>query len=502
MTRRQFLQRFGAVGGSSLVFGTMDAWALMGTPAGRRPVLSGSPGETRVLILGAGVTGLSAGYELRKLGYDLRILEARDRVGGVCHSVRRGTQETELTGEQQVCEFDEGLYFNAGPWRIPNNHGAVLDYCKELSVPLQIFVNEHDDSYLYYEGESYGELSGKRVRLREIKADMRGHTAELLAKAISQEQLDVPLSDDDVELFVRYLVGEGYLSSPDNVYVGSEARGDGSPWGLTALLRSGFANRVRSVEGGRNRMPWFQPVGGMDQIPMAFARSLGDLVTLGAAVESIRQTEDGVRVVYQDTRTGQKHEQVADYVVSCMPLSVLRTLDVDLSPAMADVVDTINYSSSAKIGIQMKRRFWEEDEGIFGGMAYTNLPIGQFSYPSNDYFTQKGVLLGFYGNGEIGSLTDKSIAERIEHVVTQTSKFHPQIGEEFETGYAAFWRNIKYSRGAYAGNPGARLAQLSEPDGRLYLGCAAVGTSPAWLEGAFGAAWGTVERLHKRVMAG
>ena len=51
------------------------------------------------------------------------------------------------------------------------------------------------------------------------------------------------------------------------------------------------------------------------------------------------------------------------------------------------------------MGLQMKRRFWEEDDQIFGGHLYSNLPIGEFSYPSNDYFTKKGVLLGLYANG-------------------------------------------------------------------------------------------------------
>lgn len=501
ITRRQFLQGLGAAGGSSLVFGTMDAWALMETPTAPRPQLVGNGRNARVLVLGAGLSGLAAAYELRKLGYDVRVLEARGRVGGVSHTIRRGTTETETTGETQVCDFDEGLYFNGGPWRIPHTHRTVLNYCKELRVPLQIFVNEHDSSILYYEGEQYGELSGRRVRLREVKGDMRGHTAELLAKAIDQDLLDVPLAEEDVERLLRYLVNEGYLNQGDYGYVGSVARGEGVAYTLEALLRSGFATRVRSVDGGMMSMPMFQPIGGMDQIPVAFARALGDRITLNAAVESIHHREDDVHVVYRDTGTGREHELTADYVVAAMPLSVLRTLDVNLSPEMREAVSMITYSSSGKIGVQMARRFWEEDEGIFGGMAYTNLPIGQFSYPSNDYFTEKGILLGFYANGEIGGTASMPIADRIRHVVEQGSKFHPQMKEEFETGYAVYWQHLRYSNGAYARNPGPLLSQLSLPEGRLYLGCAAISTSPAWMEGAFGAALGVVERLHSRVGA-
>ena len=63
MTRRQLLQRFGAVGGSSLVMGAMGAWDLMGPPSGPRPVLKGTRPDTKVIVLGAGLSGLTVGYE-------------------------------------------------------------------------------------------------------------------------------------------------------------------------------------------------------------------------------------------------------------------------------------------------------------------------------------------------------------------------------------------------------------------------------------------------------
>ncbi len=193
-TRRRFLAQLGLVGGSSLVMTAMQSLDLMAGQAGDRPSLSGKPAKSRVLILGAGVSGLVVGYELGKLGYDYRILEARDRVGGLCWTVRKGSEHTEIDGERQVCSFDDGQYVNVGPWRIPYTHTAILNYCKELGVPLEMFVNEADGSYFFYEGNAAGALSNTRVRLREVKADMIGYTNELIAKAIDQRQLDVPFT--------------------------------------------------------------------------------------------------------------------------------------------------------------------------------------------------------------------------------------------------------------------------------------------------------------------
>lgn len=509
MTRRDFLYRLGAVGGSSMVMGAMGALELVAAPAGPRPERVSAPPGTRVLVLGGGMSGLPAAYELMKRGYQVQVLEARDRVGGVNYSVRRGSRIEETGGETQVCDFDEGLYFNAGPWRIPAQHRAVLDYCRELGVALEVFINETDDGYLFVEGEEFGPLSGRRVRLREVKADLRGYTAELLAKAVDQGALDLPLSAEDRDRLVQYLVFEGYLDPATRSYGANDARGPGDPLDLSALLRSGHGNRFRSLGAATFGIqgPWFQPVGGMDRIPMAFARELGDRITLRAEVRSIRNLEDEVRVVYRDTATGREHEVVGDYCISCMPLSVLRGVEVNLSPELAQAVQDVNYSGSAKVGLQMRRRFWEEDDGIHGGPTHTNLPLGQFSFPSNDLFSKKGVVLGFYGNGSLTGLSDTPLVdlsnrERIEHVLHYGSRIHPQMRDEFETAFCAFWEKVPYSQGAYATGSRTLLPVLTKPDNRLYLGCAATSEAAAWLDGAIAAAWRTVESIHQRVMGG
>jgi monoamine oxidase len=534
----------------------------MAAQAGPKPVLSGRPNGTKVVVLGAGISGLVTGYELNKLGYNVHILEARDRVGGVSWTLRRGASHTEIGGETQVCNFDEGLYHNAGPWRIPYFHDGILGYCKELGVPLEVFINENDSSYFYSEGKDIGPLASKRVRLREVKADMIGYTSEFLAKAVNQDKLDRKLSKEDKEKLVTFLIGEGYLDTEDYAYKKNTARGPGDPYDFNALLESGFHNRIRSVGTGIAVTPMFQPVGGMDQIPKGFQRKIGDRITLGAEIVSVHQSNDGVQIVYENLKTGAMRQVTADYCVSCLPLSILQRLDVNLSPETMKSVKATPYSPSAKIGLQMKRRFWEEDDKIFGGHLYTNLPVGELSYPSWGYFGNKGIILGFYGSGQINNLVKKPFKDRIEHVLTHVSKVHPQVRAEFETAYCNFWERTPYSMGAYStgggggeggrgrggnngergGNNGTRgrgnneeggrggnnaeargrggnagrgsdarpadglsaedrLKVLGKPDNRIYLACAAVSGDGSWQEGAVAAAWKQVKALHERVMA-
>ena len=293
LTRRRFLEQLGLIGGSSLVMTAMSSWDLMAGQAGVRPALNGRPAKSRVLVLGAGVSGLVVAYELHKLGYDFRVLEARERVGGLNWTVRRGAEHTELeTGDRQVCGFDDGQYVNVGPWRIPYSHTGVLNYCRELNVPLQVFLNESDNSYFFFENNAAGSLSNTRIRYREVKADMIGRTNELLVKAIDQSKLDVGLTDEDTQRFVRYLVNQGYLDSTDHSYKAFEIRGHGDPYALSQLLQTTFTQRMRSVPPleGTAAAPMFQPVGGMDQFPKGFQRALpANRLTFNAEVQSILQ---------------------------------------------------------------------------------------------------------------------------------------------------------------------------------------------------------------------
>src|SRR5690606_29744425 len=110
--------------------------------------LDGFSNGTKVLILGAGLAGMTAAYELSRKGYDCRILEYNDRAGGRNWTIRGGTRHEELGGVVQVAEFDQGHYYNPGPWRIPYSHRAVLDYCKRLGVPLETFINLNRNTFI------------------------------------------------------------------------------------------------------------------------------------------------------------------------------------------------------------------------------------------------------------------------------------------------------------------------------------------------------------------
>lgn len=516
--RRSFLRILGAVGGSSLVFGALDSLGMsMASAQEAPPKLTGSGNGRRVVILGAGVAGMTAAYELNKLGYETPILEARDFAGGRCQTARRGFSLSELGGTTQRCDFNEGQYLNHGPWRIPYHHRSTLHYTKEFGVPLEIMVNRNDNAWAVHE-DTAGPLSGQRVRLREIQADLRGYTDEILAKAVRQDQLDLELSQEDQELLVDYLVGEGYLNSEDLTYTGTGGRGyaldpgagtdpgpgkPSKPYDLVALLQSGLGNQIRSVTSYSQPVTPFEPVGGMDQVARGFEGAVGQHITYNAEVAQIRQTENGVRINYTDGLTGEERSLEGDYCLCTIPLSVLIQIPTDVSGKFARAMRQVSYEPVGKMGLQFGRRFWEEDDHIYGGHSYTNF-FGNISYPSYGFQGQKGVILGYYNFGTTAiNVSNMSPEGRVKYALENGAKIHPNsYQEEFETGFSVAWHRVKYSMGGWASwsDEGLETAYptLTEPDGRIYLAGEHLSYLTGWMAGGIESAWLQIEKIHQR----
>src|ERR1700731_1924190 len=135
-SRRNLLQMIGVTAGGAAMYQAMSSLGLAADSPYQGPIdLQGAPRGASVLILGAGLAGMSAAYELRNAGYHVQVLEFNARPGGRNWTLRGGDKYTELGGLAQECRFDKDLYINPGPWRIPYHHRGMLDYCKQLGAP-------------------------------------------------------------------------------------------------------------------------------------------------------------------------------------------------------------------------------------------------------------------------------------------------------------------------------------------------------------------------------
>ena len=520
LTRREFLFRAAAVGGSALLLNTMNAWGMgIASTTHAPPALSGSGKGKKVVILGAGLAGMTAAFELGKLGYQVEVLEARPFAGGRCQTARKGFALQELGGETQTCRFDDGLYINHGPWRIPLDHQSTLYYTRLFDVPLEVMVNDNDHAWMYM--EDAGPFSGKRLRQEQVKADMRGHVAELLAKSVQAKQLDAELTADDRMLLLDYLTHEGALTKKDLVYRGRNGAGYAvnpgaglrpgqqyDPLGFRELLSSRVGKVYSAVQEFPMHATMFQPVGGMDRIAQAFSKRLGRKIRYGQEVQSLRQTPGKVTVAVKDTASGKVSTVEADYCLCAMPLSILRTLDTDFSDRFKTALKAVSYAPVGKIGLQMKRRFWEEDDQIYGGHVLTDIKgINTISLPSSGWQQKKGVLLGYYHYAldaiEVSAL---SPAERTEFALDAGAKIFPPYRSAFENAFSVAWHRVQYNLGGWAewDEAGRKNAYpvLLEGEGRVLLAGEHLSYLTGWQAGAIESAWQQIEQLHKRATMG
>src|SRR6201995_5496438 len=207
-SRRDLLSLIGAVAGSAAMYHAMTALGFASESGYKGPIkLEGDPKGASVLILGAGLAGMTAALELRKAGYKVQVLEFNSRAGGRNWTLRGGDSFTELGGASQTCGFEQGLYINPGPWRIPYHHRGLLDYCKRLNVALEPFLQLNHNAVL----QGAGACGGKPQRIREVKTDFQGQVSELLAKVTQQGKLDEAVSKEDQEILMQSLRAWGAL---------------------------------------------------------------------------------------------------------------------------------------------------------------------------------------------------------------------------------------------------------------------------------------------------
>ncbi|MGV7209599.1 flavin monoamine oxidase family protein [Oxalobacteraceae bacterium A2-2] len=522
-TRRDFLVKALALGGAGMLLATMKAWGMdIASRVSTPPLLQGSGKGKTVVVLGAGIAGMTAAYELGKAGYTVKLLEARDFAGGRIQTARRGKVLEELGGHKQVCEFDPGQYINLGPWRIPFNHYSTLHYTSEFNVALELFNNDNDAAYVYNENAA-GPLNKTRLRMFEVKADMRGYVDELLAKSLKSGLMDEKVTPQDKQLLIDYLVNEGYLDKKDLSYKGTDGRGykvnpgaglspgpgvASDPLGFSDLLQSKLGLMYKSVSTFLQQKTMFQPVGGMDMIAKAFEKRVARSISYNTEVTRLVNLKDKVEVHVRNTATGKASVVSGDYCLCTIPLSVLRGIENDFSPKFVQAMSGPTYSPLCKMGLQMKERFWETNHGIYGGHIFTDIAgINTISVPSTGYQSQKGTLLGYFSYGAEGAkMSARTPKERIEYALAAGEKIFPgEYRQAYEHGFSISWHLVKYNLGATSHwTPEAREAYyntLWEGEGRTLLAGEHMSYLGGWMAGSIESAWQQIARIHQRLSA-
>ncbi|XP_071153732.1 putative L-amino-acid oxidase YobN [Mytilus edulis] len=366
-----------------------------------------------VLIVGAGVAGLSAAFELEKVGHSTQILELQHRVGGRTKTLRGG--------------FSDGLHAEGGAMRIPPNHYLTNGYIQKFGIPVRPFINSNDNTWLYLDGES-------KIR---TKVDLYKRTIEPISTYS-------PAFGTSLVEYLRDELGEWWTDRPHTPVDG-----------MDTIAKNFIKPQHTNIEN---------------------TTDLAKRIKFGANVRCVKKNpENKVEVTARNVMTGTDQIYTADAVIITVPLTILRQMDIDLAEDCRKAIGNIHYQPSTKVVLQCKSRFWEKEVGQ-GGFSKTNLPIGQLHYPSpNDprIPNGRGLLVCYTWEQDALIFGSQSETEAVESAVREITKIHPEMKKEFEVGMVQAWFNDNSAQGAYASllpnqyNSGMKT--LMTPDHPIYL---------------------------------
>jgi monoamine oxidase len=530
ISRRDFLMRVGQAGGYSAAFVAMQHLGLMPMYGEQWKPIEAAPGSgkgVKVVVLGGGIGGLVSAYELRKLGYDVTVLEARERPGGRVWTGRKGTKVEFVDGTVQTIDWAEGNYQNIGAGRLPSTHWTILQYCRELGVPLEVEVNTTRSALLQNDDAN----GGVPVTQRKVEFDTRGQVSELLSKCIAQGALDQEFSGEDKDRMLTFLRSYGDLDKTGKFVGGSAVLGRagwkippaaGSQIGVVdgvtdmkTLLDENFWYGLLYVDEWAQQATMMQPVGGMDKIPYAFAKSLGPIVQYSSPVKSFKKTAKGVSVTY--TQGGAEKNIEAAYCIIALPFEILKKIDNDLAQPCKDSVMKSTASGYYKVSWE-SRRFWEQDYNIYGGLSYISRGKSALStatpppwpgptplwYPSANLMAETGVFVAGYMEEEGTPFATMTLEEKFAASRASVEKLHPGHGKECAKPIFFGWRHIKWNEASWIrswGNGRAGYNALVAGDDPYYFAGDTVSNVNAWQEGAALSAKLVVQKISDKVKA-
>ncbi len=437
--------------------------------------------KKRVIVVGAGLAGLSAAYELLKAGHEPLILEAQHRVGGRIFTLRE--------------PFARGLYGEAGAMRIPRSHKLTMAYIEKFGLQTSDFVMGNPQAYVH--------IGGVKRRLAEVIEQ-----PELMGFEVSDAErgkISGKYWEETIRPLVEKIEKEGeagweqiyteydQYSVREFLELKGWSEGMIEMFGLLnnqeAMMNSSFLELFRE-DGGNYYTNMCQIAGGADNLPCAFLSELGSRIRYGAKMIAIDQTPEQVIVHYQ-TRSG-RFEARGDYALSrshsrfyAMWRCSSRSRDRSSAPSASCIMTLPPRSFSRPAAASGKT-----EDGIHGGGTVTDLAIRNLYYTDYGRETGRGILLVSYTWSEDaqrwGSLLPH---ERIEQALENVAVIHPQIREEFETGASHMWHDDPFAGGAFAlFDPGQQTLlheEIVKPEGRIHFAGEHASLYHAWIQGAF-----------------
>jgi monoamine oxidase len=450
MNRREFLG-LAALGAAGL--------------AARTSLTVGARASTRVIVVGAGLAGLVAGYELAQAGHDVTILEARARPGGRVETLREG--------------FADGLHAEAGALFVPSNHDLTLRYVKRFGLSLEPATPPFEARLFYVRGHRIVSNWGGKVEWpfdlmpEDRKLGLLGMWDKYLSNAATAFSPDA-LDRMSVAEFLR-----SQNASPEAIVLLRMGFLDMMGDGIESYSALQMLQRLTLMPTGAQR---YTISGGSDLLPKAFAANLNGRIRYDSPVDRIEPGKASASVVIGRDRL------TADHVVCTIPFSVLRQIDVSppFSPQKTRAIQQLPYTSVVRVFLQFSRKAWTA-ENLYV-LTTTDLPMKWMYEHTVNQPGSRGILEGQAFGADARRLAQMTEGDRIEFALSQMEKVFPGVRTDFERGTSKSWDDDPWARGAFAyfrpGQMTSLLPYLARPEGRVHFAGDHTSAWSGWMQGA------------------
>jgi monoamine oxidase len=428
----------------------------------------------RVIVMGAGLAGLAAAYELVEMGHTVTVLEARQYAGGRVHTLRE--------------PFDDGLYAEAGAIDFSASYRHLVRYVKILDLPTAPPQEGPQWVVYYLRGKRFAVKWDANTKEPDWPLPLTAEERQLGYNRMFQKYFAIidkigdpgapgwsvePWKSYDTMTLASFLKRQG--ASDAAVELLSDTLPFGYGWSQVSALHRLLSDiALFFLDASQISMVI---AGGNDRLPLGLAKRLGDRIHYGAAVVKVMQQPGRVRAVYR--RNGGAEEWVdADRLICAAPCPALRNVEFqpELPAARRQILEQLEYNPVTRIYLQVKRRFWTAELGDLWASAQTDLPIQNvFEDPLGRPagLGPRGILECHVKGPVAVQLAAMDEPARIAFALDNMEKAYPGLKSNFERGTSVAWGTDPWAGGGYAWwKPGQLTSwapELAKPSGRLHF---------------------------------
>jgi monoamine oxidase len=431
-SRRDFLRDAAAAGAAASAFGVLAPRARAATPSGR------------VVVVGAGLAGLTAAYRLKQAGVTAEVHEASDRLGGRCWTLRGF--------------FADGQIAEHGGELIDQGHAALRQLASELGLKLDnlLSAEEGNEQTNWFDGARYSydqATADLKIGWQKLHKDLSAASYPTTFDSFTERgrQLDrMSIVDWINETFpggINSRIGQ-LLDVAYNIEYGAESS-EQSALNLIYLLGYRGAGNLR-IFGASNEK--YHVVGGNDQVPARLVDRLAGQITSGSELVAIRVTAAGRWELTFTQGSGTK-TVTADRVVLALPFSIMRS-SVNFSKAGWDplketAIREQGMGTNSKLHVQFTSRFWKPQG--FSGETYTDRGSQSSWEETRAQPGASGILVNYTG-GKIGaSFGSGTPQSRAQQFLSQIEPVLPGATSAYNgRAFVDFWLANPWTKGSYS----------------------------------------------------